>query len=230
MPFGGLYWIQKRGGSLKSGAYDLRNTKQGFLSGCTKQYAKINLFGPNRQKEKIMADVKKELVEVAVLKPFPAFTGKRTDTDKRCFAGREAEIPTGAKKKDGTPIMKPGKTIPTQNKVRIQLPVPENDEQAKEFYGVDLSALVAMGARQAAYTLNKTDAYLTDIGDREVDVEGLTKLVEGDMPRQERVRKISEVKEKAGKYDALKAKFGLSDEELEAAISLAKSKNLLKKK
>lgn len=166
----------------------------------------------------------KELKSVATIRPFPQFEGKRTVTDKRCLAGRLADVDTGKRDKDGKAITKPGPTIKTGNKVEIQLPIPTNDDEAKAFYGSTMEAIVAFGVRQVAYTLNKADTYLATIGEKEIDIPGLTSLVEGDLPRQERTKKVSEVKAKAAKFDELKAKYGVSDEELDAILAHAKAK------
>lgn len=179
-----------------------------------------------------MAEEKKsnELVSVATIRPFPAFEGKRTVTDKRCFAGRGKPIDTGKKNKDGEAITKPGPTIKTQNKVEIQLPVPRNEDECKLYYGSTMEQMLGFAARQIAYTLNKADAYLESIGTKDIDIDGLTGLVEGDLPRQERTKKVSEIKAKAQKFDELKSKYGLSDDELEKILAHAKASANAKKK
>jgi len=166
-----------------------------------------------------MADVKKELLEVGVITPFPSFSGKRTSTDKRCFNGR---IPDTLD--DEGRVIKRGATIKTSHKVRIDLPVPVTDEEAKSMYGVDIFTLTAAGCTQGAYGLNKTDAYLESIGERDIDVAGLTSLVEGDMPKQERVKTSAVTKQKAQAYDALMAKAGVDNmADLEAMIAHAQA-------
>ncbi len=168
-----------------------------------------------------MADDKKELKEVGVVSPFPEFSGERCDSDKRCFAGK-----TPDETDDEGKVTKKGKPITTMNKVRIRLPIPTTDDEAKEIYQVSLSHIIAMGIRQRAYTLNKSDIYISEVGENEIDVPGLTGLVEQDLPIVERAKTTSETKQKAAKYDALKAKFGddLSDDDIEAAIALARKK------
>ena len=166
-----------------------------------------------------MANVKKELLEVAVITPFPAFEGKRTSTDKRCFNGREPDtLDTDGK------VVKRGATIKTKHKVRIDLPVPTTDEDAKAMYGVDIFTLTAAGCTQGAYSLNKCDVYLEGIGERDIDVAALTALVEGDMPKQERVKTSAVTKQKAQAYDELQAAAGVdSKEELMKLIAHAQA-------
>ena len=167
----------------------------------------------------------KELKEVAVIIPFASFTGSRVASDKRCQDGR-----TPDKKDAEGKVLKKGKPIKTDHKVRIDLPVPLSDDDAQAFYKVPLGKLVEMGVRQRAYSLNKSDAYISEIGTREVDIKGLTALVEQDCPIVERARATSETKQKAQKFDALKAKFGVSDdEELEKIITHAMAKKKGKK-
>lgn len=168
-----------------------------------------------------MADEKRELTEVAVITPFSDFDGERVESDKRCYDGREPD----EKDAEGK-VIKKGKAIPTMNKVRLRLPLPVSDEQAQKFYKVNLVTLIGMGVRQRSYTLNKSDVYIGEIGERKIDVAGLTSLVEGDLPIVERAKVMSETKQKAQKYDALRAKFGddMSDDEIAAAIELARKK------
>ena len=174
-----------------------------------------------------MAEEKKskELVSVATIRPFPTFDGKRTVTDKRCFNGRTPDV-----KDDNDKLVKRGQTIKTQNKVEIQLPVPRNEDECKLYYGSSMEQMLGFAARQIAYTLNKADAYLETIGTKDVDIAGLTGLVEADLPRQERTKKISEVKAKAQKFDELKSKYGVSDDELEKILAHAKASANAKKK
>lgn len=177
-----------------------------------------NFADTNPQKRrKIMAEAKKnELLEVAVIVPFPAFEGKRTSTDKRCFDGREKD------QVDDKGKVKKGATIKTSHKVRIDLPVPTTDEESMKMYGIDIFSALCAGYTQIAYDLNKTDAYLETIGTKDVDVDGLTALVEADMPKQERVKRGTETKKKAQAYDALKSRLGISsDEEMEKLIAHA---------
>lgn len=175
----------------------------------------------NTKDTKDTKDTKKELMEVAVITPFQDFVGERVDSDKRCYAGK-----TPDEKDEKGVVTKRGKAIPTMNKVRIRLPIPITDEQAEELYKVSLATLVAMGIRQRAYTLNKSDIYLATIGEKDIDTQGLKELVEADLPIVERARATSETKTKAAKYDALREKFGdeLSDDDIAAAIVLAMKK------
>ena len=164
-----------------------------------------------------MADDKKELLEVGVIVPFPEFKGVRIDADKRCFAGRTKE----EKDAKGKVIIK-SKAIPTNNKVRLSLPCPTTDNESQKFYKVDLGVLVAMGVRQNSYSTNKVDVYLSEIGKRDIDIQGLTSLLTDDLPILPRERKASVTKEKAGKYDALMSKFNVNEEELEKILAHAK--------
>ncbi len=163
-----------------------------------------------------MADDKKELLEINVIVPFPKFKGDRIDADKRCYAGKTKE----EKDANGKVIVK-SKAITTNNKVRLSLPCPATDEESQKFYKVDLRVLVGMGVRQNSYSTNKTDIYLSEIGTKDIDVPGLTSLLTDDLPILPRERKASVTKDKAAKYDALMAKYDVSEEELAKILAHA---------
>lgn len=167
-------------------------------------------------------DTKKELMEVGVIVPFTSFTGDRVDTDKRCYAGTES-VATGKKDKDGKTIFKTV-AVKTENKVRIRLPIPKTDADSQKFFKVNLDVLIGMGVRQNAYTMNKSDAYLSTIGTKDIDTKGLTELAELDIPIVEREKKSSVVKEKAAKLDALSSKYNKSVDEIEAILVHAAAK------
>lgn len=162
----------------------------------------------------------KELKSVATIVPFPNWKGERVSCDKRCYT--TISVDTGTVDGEGKAVRK-DKRIPTGNKVEIQMPISKTKEDAAEIYKTTVDKLLAMASRQRSYTLTNADSYLSGIGTKPIDVEGLTKLVEGDLPITEREAGArSEVKAKAAKFDGLKAKFGVeSDEELEAMIAFA---------
>lgn len=160
----------------------------------------------------------KELEQVAVIVPFPEFTGARVEADKRCQTSED--VPDGNKKdKDGNQVMKV-KKINHDRKVTIKMPVPATDEEAQATYKVDLTTLIEMGARQRSYSLNKTDAYMATIGEAGIDEKGLTELVEGDIPIEPRKAGVrAETKREASKYTALKTEYNMTDEEIEAVLA-----------
>ena len=164
-----------------------------------------------------MADDKKELLEVGVIVPFPDFKGVRIDADKRCYAGKTKE-----EKDDKGKVIVKSKAITTNNKVRLSLPCPTTDDESQKFYKVDLGVLVAMGVRQNSYSTNKVDVYLSEIGKRDIDIQGLTSLLTDDLPIVPREKKASVTKDKAAKYDALMSKYDVSEEELAKILAHAR--------
>ena len=119
------------------------------------------------------------------------------------------------------------------NKVELRLPVPTTEEESQEYYKVSLSTLVGMGVRQRAYTLNKSDIYLSEIGEKTIDLPGLTTLVEADLPIVPRTGGTSVVREKAAKQDeylSLGKSAGLTEAEIDEVIRKALAKKLSAKK
>lgn len=174
-----------------------------------------------------MADVTRELANVGVVTPFPEFAGTRVPSDKRCFAGKHPDTKDAEGK-----VTKRGKAIPTMNKVELRLPVPTTEEESQEYYKVSLATLVGMGVRQRAYTLNKSDIYLSEIGEKTIDLPGLTTLVEADLPIVPRTGGTSVVREKAAKQDeylSLGKSAGLTEAEIDEVIRKALAKKLSKK-
>ncbi len=170
-----------------------------------------------------MAEIK-ELLEVGVITPFPQWKGERTSTDKRCSNGRLPDVDTGKKDDKGNAIMKQGAIIKTNHKVRFELPVPVTDEDCMEIVKVKRAVVISAGMVQGFYSANKTDTYLAQVGTKDIDIRALTVLAEMDIPIIPREKKASETKQKAQKFDALKAKYDVSDDELEQILAHARKK------
>lgn len=159
-----------------------------------------------------MADVKKatELICVFTATPYPEFKGERTTRDKRILAGKDANK----------------KAVKTLNKISMALPIPSTDQEAQDWYGRDLKALVILGVGQTSYSYGKVDAYVADLGNKAVDEAGLTELVVADMKASPKAPGAkSEVKAKAAKLDALTKEYDVSPEEIAAILAARKAKS-----